>query len=610
MNTKMRVGVIIEARYYSSRLYGKTMMEVKGKPLLDLLIQRVKPSKLADDIIVATTVKKDCDIIEDYCKKNNITCFRGSEDDVLERVLLAAKKNNIDIIVELTADCPLVNADLIDKMIKFYLENDYDYVSTFMNKRTFPVGYDVRIFPTKILEEVEKITRDPNDRENVSIFISNHPEKYKTGVFSARGELNHSEYRLLVDKKEDFELMKKIFENFDTFNFSIKEVIDFLKKNPQLYSINENVTHKWYKMYRAAIVGLGRMGQLFENDTIVKKPCTHASAYSYLKDKIRLVAGCDIREDRLKLFGEKWNLNRLYKNYKEMLKKEEIDVLSVCTHATEHKEIVIEAARSGVKAIFCEKPISTNLKDAEEMIRICKENNVILCIDHTRRFDNLWRKAKEIIDSGSIGEIKSMHTFSTAGLLNGGTHLFDLLRFYNGEINSVYGKLKRDETSDASGIGLLKFENGTYGYVDIDVRDYSKFQINIVGSEGIMRLGGMIRGGKNFELWVPKPSQTQTGIKELELQDFPETKGEMALVNAVNEIIEAIETGKDTISTGEDGLKALEIGLAFYDSDELDKEIKLPLRNRDRNVIPRKTSFTKDGNFPECYEKDNILPGF
>jgi len=365
-------------------------------------------------------------------------------------------------------------------------------------------------------------------------------------------------------------------------------------------------------MYKVGIVGLGRMGHLFENDPLMKKPCTHAGAYNYLGDKVKLVAGCDLREDRLKLFKEKWNVDGLYKDYKEMLNKENLDILSVCTHAQEHKEIIIEAARSGVKAIFCEKPFSTNLKDAEEMIKVCEENKVILYVDHTRRFDNKWRKVKEILDQGLIGDIKVVNAYSTAGLLNGGIHLFDLLRFYNGEIDSVKGILKKDNSTDASGIGFLKFKNGSYCFMDIDYRDYVLFQITLIGSKGLLKIGGMIRGDKSFEFGISKESNTQTGVKELHLQpmDFPEVSGEMPLVNAVNEIIESMEKGKEPISSGEDGRAALEIAMAFYESDKLNKEVKLPLTNKENVVIPRETSFTVDGKLPLSYTKDNVLPPF
>jgi len=607
---KGRVGVIIEARYYASRLYGKVMKEAIGKPIIQLLIERIKPSKSADEIVIATTLKPDSDIIEDFCKKNNVKYFRGSEDDVLDRVLQTAKTYNVDIIVELTADSPLVDAELIDNIIKFYYENDYDYVSTF-NTRTFPVGYDVRIFSTKILDDVNKITQDPSDRENVSTYIFNHPEKYKIGSFIAPKEINHPEYRLVLDYQEDYDLLKNIFEHFKSPIFSIKQVVDYLKSNPEIASINKEKTHKEFRMYKAAIVGLGRMGQLFENDPLMKKPCAHADAYAYLKDKVQLTAGCDIRNDRLKLFGEKYNINRLYTDYKEMLKKEEIDILSIATHAPEHKEITLEAVKSGVKVIFCEKPISTNLKDAEEMVKVCKENNVILYVNHTRRFDNVWRKAKELVENGIIGSIKIINAYSTAGLLNGGSHLFDLLRFYNGDVESVNAELKKDNSTDASGTGFLKFKNGTYAFVDIDYRDYVLFQINLIGTKGIIKCGGMIRGDKTFELLTAKSSPTQTGLLELEREDFPEVKGEMPLVNAINEIIDVLENKKQNLtSSGEDGLKALEICMAFHESDKLIKEVKLPLENKNYVVIPRCTSFTEDGKFPESYEKNNILPGF
>ena len=606
---KGKVGVIIEARYYASRLHGKLMKEAIGKPMLQLLIERIKPSKLADEIIIATTVKPDSNVIEDFCKKNDVKYYRGSEDDVLDRVLQAAKKFNIDVIVELTADCPLVDDKLIDEIVNFYYEHDYDYISTF-NTRTFPMGYDVRIFSTKTLDEISKVTQDPSDRENVSTYIFNHPEKYKIGSFIATKEINHPEFRLVLDYPEDYELLKKIFEHFGKSIFSIKEVIDYLKANPEIALINKDKIHKEYKMYKAAIVGLGRMGQLFEEDPLMKKPCSHAGAYTYLKDKVKIIAAGDIRKDRLELFKKKYGIDRLYTDYKEMLKKEEIDILSVCTHAPEHKEIVIEAAKSGIKTIFCEKPISTNLKDAEEMIKVCKENDVILYINHTRRFDNLWRKAKELVDKEKIGEIKMINAYSTAGLLNGGSHLFDLLRFYNGDIESINAKLKRDESTDASGTGLLKFKNGTYAFVDIDYRNYVMFQINLIGSKGMIKCGGMIRGDKTFELFIGKPSSTQTGLLELQKEDFPEVTGEMPLVNAINEIIDSIETKKPSISNGEDGYKALEICMAFHESDKLNKEIKLPLENKDNIIIPRQTSFTKDGKFPMTYERDNILPGF
>ena len=365
-------------------------------------------------------------------------------------------------------------------------------------------------------------------------------------------------------------------------------------------------------MYKAAIIGLGRMGHLFETDKLnINTPRTHTGAYKFLEDKINLVSACDIRQDRLNLYNKIWGINNLYSDYKEMLKNEEIDILSVCTHAPEHKEMVMEAANSGVKAVLCEKPISTNLKDAEEMIDKCNEKGIILYINYTRRFDDQWRKVKEIIDNGDIGELTTINAYSSAGLLNGGSHLFDLLRYYNGEVDSVYAKIKKDESTDPSGFGMLEFKNGSHAFVDIDFRDYVLFRINLLGYKGSVRIGGMIRGDKSFGLGVSEHSPTQVGVMELKYIQFPEipiTRRRMPLVNAINEIIESIETCKIPTSSGKDGLAALEIAMAFYESDIMKKSVKLPLENRTRIVIPRETSYTRDGKFPISYSRDNILP--
>jgi len=137
------------------------------------------------------------------------------------------------------------------------------------------------------------------------------------------------------------------------------------------------------------------------------------------------------------------------------------------------------------------------------------------------------------------------------------------------------------------------------------------FQINFLGYKGSIKIGGMIRGDKSFGLGISEHSPTQVGVMELKQMEFPEIKisqERMPVVNAINEVIESIEKGKKPIFSGEDGLAALEIAMAFYESDKEGKPVELPLKNRNRDVIPRETSYTKDGKFPIAYSKNNILP--
>jgi len=235
----MKVIATVEARMCSTRLPGKIMLEIKGKPLLQIFLERASKSKLINEIIVATTTNPKDDAIVNLCKKLNFRYYRGSEDDVLDRVLQAAKSLEANIIVELISDNPLIDPKVIDNAIQYFLSSKYDYISNFQ-PLTFPSGIGVQIFYLKVLEEVSSLTNDPFDRENVTWYIYHHKERYKCGNYSAPEYLKDRKLRLDLDYIEDYEFIKKIFENFDDFHFSLKDVMDFLKKNPELRKINAN----------------------------------------------------------------------------------------------------------------------------------------------------------------------------------------------------------------------------------------------------------------------------------------------------------------------------------------------------------------------------------
>lgn len=244
----MKIVATIEARIGSTRLPGKSMKKIVDKPMLQLLIERVKRSKMIDEIVVATTTNPADDIIEDLAKKMSISCFRGSEDDVLDRVLRAAKSANADIILELWGDNPLIDPIILDELIRFYLQNKFDCVGTILPnfEKTYPLGISALIFSTIILDEVDKITNNPNDRENVSNYIYEHPEKYKLASLPCPSEMNQPNLRFTVDENSDFELIKLIFENFyhSNPNFGVLDVIKFLDSNPQLKSLNKHVAQR------------------------------------------------------------------------------------------------------------------------------------------------------------------------------------------------------------------------------------------------------------------------------------------------------------------------------------------------------------------------------
>ena len=244
----MKIVSTIEIRMGSSRLPGKSMMNIVGKSIFELLIERVKRAKLIDEIVVATTLNEKDTVIEELSQKLSVRCFRGSEDDVLARVLGAARSANADVILELWGDNPLTDPTVLDSLVKYYLENNYDCVGTTLPnfKKTYPIGISALIFSRHILEDVNELTENPIDRENVSNYIYEHPEKYRIAPLPCPTELNYPHLRFTVDEKEDFDLIKTIYENLYPMNpiFSAAEAIRFLNFHSELTEINKNVVQR------------------------------------------------------------------------------------------------------------------------------------------------------------------------------------------------------------------------------------------------------------------------------------------------------------------------------------------------------------------------------
>jgi len=242
---KARKIATIEARMTSSRLPGKIMLPLCGKPLLERLVERARQSRWLDDVVVATTTNPADDAVEQWARKAGVSIFRGSEEDVLLRVLEAAKAFRADVIVELTGDCPLLDPAIIDQLMDIYVSSDYDYVSNVL-ERTYPRGLDTQVFSTAVLTQVDKITRDPADRENVSLYIYEHPERYKLSGLKAPAELYGPNIRICVDRPEDYTVVKRIYgalypkkPGFDSY-----DIMRFLKENPDVARMNAHVAQK------------------------------------------------------------------------------------------------------------------------------------------------------------------------------------------------------------------------------------------------------------------------------------------------------------------------------------------------------------------------------
>ena len=240
-----RIGAIVRARMGSSRLPGKSLKLIAGKPLLAHLIDRLKLYSRIDEIVIATTTDSIDDPICVLAQEMGVKHFRGSEEDCLLRVLQAAKKWNIDTIIELTGDNPLMELSVLDGLIELFSTGKYDYVANNL-KRTYPRGIAAKIFRTRDLEAIENITKDPAEREHVSLYFYEHPEKYRLGNLEAPVELARPELRFTVDTQEDFDFVSKVFGSFypKTEKFTLAEALRVVDKNPEWKKINEGIQVK------------------------------------------------------------------------------------------------------------------------------------------------------------------------------------------------------------------------------------------------------------------------------------------------------------------------------------------------------------------------------
>ncbi len=241
----MKTVITIEARMRSSRLPGKVLLPILGAPMLLRMIERLRRVQRADAIVVATTEHLADDPIVAVADRAGVGVYRGSEDDVLGRVLGAAVATGADLIVETTADCPLVDPAVVDQVIHTFATNQVDYCANVLAP-TYPRGLDVQVFPTRVLAEVAALTSDPADREHVSLYIYQNPERYRLLNVASGLAPSVADIRLTVDTPEDFALITAIYEALypDNPRFGLAEVLELLGGRPTLLALNEQVRQK------------------------------------------------------------------------------------------------------------------------------------------------------------------------------------------------------------------------------------------------------------------------------------------------------------------------------------------------------------------------------
>ncbi|MCZ6679525.1 MAG: Gfo/Idh/MocA family oxidoreductase [Candidatus Poribacteria bacterium] len=344
--------------------------------------------------------------------------------------------------------------------------------------------------------------------------------------------------------------------------------------------------------YRAGVIGLGRMGSTFDDEITqggsIFLPYCHGPSY-HAAPNVELVAGADPHEEQAAIFGERWGLStdHLYSDYREMLEKERLDLVSVCTTARIRSGIVQDAARAGVKAIWAEKPIALTLEEADAMVRVCQEQGAALAVNCARRWNPFFSEARQMIEAGELGDILQVTVYAQCGLSHNGSHAIDVLRYLaGGNVEWVFGEMESDEAAagedDLMGNGYLAFDNGVRGYLRSMPCGVASWEVDVIGEKGRIR---SLANALEFELIRMAPGGPRDrGVPAKVPFPWPVRMQGMGL-SIVENLIQAIETGAPPKCSGEDGRAALEIAVGLRESHRRGGvKVNLPLADRSLGI--------------------------
>ena len=239
----MKLVAVIQARTGSSRLPSKILMQVLGKSLLELMLERVRAARELDEVVVATTSLPIDDPIRDLSRRLDVACVSGHPLDLLDRHLQAAQAAEADAVVKIPSDCPLIDPRVIDQVVGAYRRDAerYDFVSN-LHPGTWPDGNDVEVVSRRVLEEAHREAQRGYEREHTTPFVWDRPERYRLGNVTWDTGLNLAEsHRLTLDYPEDFQLIARVFEALQRPGqppFSVGDIISYLDAHPEVAALN------------------------------------------------------------------------------------------------------------------------------------------------------------------------------------------------------------------------------------------------------------------------------------------------------------------------------------------------------------------------------------
>ncbi len=328
------------------------------------------------------------------------------------------------------------------------------------------------------------------------------------------------------------------------------------------------------RIYRAAIVGCGRIGCFLDDDPKRRSVIwTHAGAYTDCP-RTKLVALVDTNPRARQMAAHRWKVERTYPTLEALLKHNRIDILSLCTPSDSHAHLFKQAIAADIPALWCEKPLATDVTSAERMAILSAKR--VVAVNHTRRWDRAYTTAKEWIIRGRVGQILSSSAWYSHGIANIGTHLFDVLRFLLGDAQWVWAiPSKNKEDPDPTLSGVVGFGGSVVCHVIGAGREALLFEIDVLGAKGRLKISS---NGTKVEVWRMEQSARYSGYLEPGSPKILWTGADKRrMVAVVDDIVSALDRQGVLRCSANDGAKAVEMVAAFLHSAQTGRRVSLPL---------------------------------
>jgi predicted dehydrogenase len=326
--------------------------------------------------------------------------------------------------------------------------------------------------------------------------------------------------------------------------------------------------------WRAALIGCGKIGSEFSEDPRPKGIQSHAHAYTSSL-RTELVAVCDSDPGKASACAARWKVNSVYHDPGLLLAKQRPEIVSICTPDSSHFTVARQVLNCpGVRAVLLEKPLALCLKEATRLVDLGREKGIKLAVNYSRRYASSHQQLRQFLQSGRLGRVQAVTGCYTKGVLHNGTHWFDLIRFLTGEIKSVLGRnTLAEETADPTLSAWLALAGGASAFLHgCDAGAFTLFECDIVGTLGRARL---LDSGNRFEFFETADDPNYSGYRGLKPVAGPAGGMEDALPNAVADLISCLDSDRQPLCSGADGLAALRVGLAARDSAVLGRPVDL-----------------------------------